>query len=445
MEKLRVHIRTYGCQMNERDSENVAAQFKARGYIVTDDEYSADAIFVNTCSVRESAELKAAGKLGYIVARKKKSDKGYPITGVFGCMVQNLGKGLIKKIPKLDIVAGTWHTPYLVDYLEEFLANGKRIVRLGEDETSHEKINMHLPENNNTVKYVSIMQGCSMKCSYCIVPYTRGRERSRPMDDIILEIENLAKGGTKEICLLGQVVNAYGRGMPIIDGISPFVQLLRRINAIEGIERIRFTSPHPSFFRDDLINSYGELEKLCEYVHLPMQSGSPEVLKRMKRPYQAERFKEIADALRARVPNMSISTDIIVGFPKETEEDFQKTVELFKYCNFDMAYIFKYSPRKGTPSAEELDDIPEAEKERRNQILLDILQTQSVDFNEKLLGTTQEVLFEAPAKRGDGVCVGRTRTHRKVFAKLDPSRIGTLVNIRIETASVSAMTGIVGA
>jgi tRNA-2-methylthio-N6-dimethylallyladenosine synthase len=258
---------------------------------------------------------------------------------------------------------------------------------------------------------------------------------------MVKEAEFLAENGAKEILLLGQVANSFGRGLPVIKGLSPFVQLLEKIQEIDGIERIRFTSPHPSFFKDDLIEVYARLSKLCEYAHLPLQSGSDKILKEMRRPYRAEKFLKIVENLRKQKPIFSISTDIIVGYPGETEEDFQQTCEAFKKSNFDMAYIFKYSPRAGTPSAELEDNIPETEKERRNQILLEILRGQSLNFNGKLIGTVQEVLVEAPAKRGENMLMGRTRTHRKVFFKGPHCLIGKLVNVKIEDAGVSAMTG----
>ena len=280
-----------------------------------------------------------------------------------------------------------------------------------------------------------------MKCSYCIVPKTRGEERSRPIADIVREAEFLAQNGAKEILLLGQVANAFGRGGQTKNGVSPFVQLLEEIQNIDGIERIRFTSPHPAFFKDDLIDAYGRLSKLCEYAHLPLQSGSDRILREMRRPYKVEKFLKIVENLRKQKPVFSISTDVIVGYPGETEEDFAQTCEAFKKSNFDMAYIFKYSPRAGTPSAELPDDIPEDEKERRNQILLEILRVQSLEFNEKLIGTSQEVLAESGAKRGNNMLVGRTRTHRKVIFEAPECLIGKLVNVRIREAGVSALEG----
>ncbi|MBO5782460.1 MAG: tRNA (N6-isopentenyl adenosine(37)-C2)-methylthiotransferase MiaB [Opitutales bacterium] len=457
---MKVYIKTYGCQMNERDSENLAAQLKLRGHEIAATEAEADVFVANTCSVREAAEQKAIGKLLRISYKKK---NGFPSIGVMGCMSQNKGAEIVKAVPKIDFIAGSRKTPYVADYIEEIAKRRKAgvipqdpqkgerkkwkhndaIINIEDDETSHNLISLHDFSKSQICANISIMQGCAMKCSYCIVPKTRGIERSRPMEDIVKEAETLAKSGAKEIQLLGQVVNAYGRGeMPSSEGKSPFVQLLEKINKIEGIERVRFVSPHPSFFKEDLIAAYSKLDKVCEYAHLPLQSGSDRVLKEMRRPYSAEKFIKIAKALKASKEIFSLSTDIIVGYPNETEEDFLKTCEVFKECAFDMAYIFKYSPRIGTVSAELEDNVSEAEKERRNQILLEILKKQSLDFNERLVGTYQEVLVEGKAKRGLGNLLGRTRTHRKVIFKAPEELIGKLVSVKIISAGVSAMDGV---
>lgn len=461
MKRLKVYIKTYGCQMNERDSEHLAALALARGHSIVEKEKDADVFIANTCSVREAAEQKALGKLSRIGYLKK---NGFPILAVTGCMSQNLGAEIIKRVPRIDVISGTKKTPYIFDYIEKIAERrlagnippdapkGERIkwkfndaiVEIDDDEMSHRLINLHDTKKSQVCANISIMQGCAMKCSYCIVPKTRGIERSRPMQDIIDEAQILAKSGAREITLLGQVVNAYGRGdanMPIVDKKSPFVQLLEKLQDIEEIKRIRFVSPHPSYFKSDLIEAYCRLSKLCEYAHLPLQSGSDEILKRMRRPYTAKRFLEIASALKAQKTNFSISTDVIVGYPDESEDDFQKTCEVFKAANFDMAYIFKYSPRLGTLSAKLKDNISEEEKERRNQILLEILKDQSLAFNENLLGTVQEVLAEAPAKRGSGNLIGRTRTHRKVVFKAPAEVIGQFLNVEILQAGVSAMEG----
>jgi tRNA-2-methylthio-N6-dimethylallyladenosine synthase len=289
--------------------------------------------------------------------------------------------------------------------------------------------------------FVSIQQGCNMDCAFCIVPKTRGDERSRPMDDIVAECQALAARGVREITLLGQIVTSYGRrDYTHTGGVTPFVQLLERVHAIEGIERIRFTSPHPRGFKDDLVAAYGRLPKLCGYVHLPMQSGSNRILRAMNRPYTRERYQEIVDALRAVKPDMYFSTDVIVGFPGETDEDFELTRQLFASCNYDMAYVFKYSVRTGTPAAEMGDQVPDEVKERRNQILLEILQKNSLRRTAGMVGTIEEVLVDGRDKRG-GRFTGRTRGNRVCVFEAEPRLIGSLVPLKIERATVSTLYG----
>ena len=445
--------------MNERDSENLASQLKARGHEIAEKESEADVFVANTCSVREAAEQKALGKLSRIAYKKK---NGFPIIGVMGCMAQNRGEEIVKAVPRIDFVAGSRKTPYVADYIEEIARRRKAgiippdapkgerkkwkfndaIIDIGDDETSHNQIKYHDFSRPQICANISIMQGCAMKCSYCIVPKTRGAERSRPMEEIVEEAKILAQKGAKEIQLLGQVVNAYGRGeLPVLDGKSPFVQLLEKIDEIDGIERIRFVSPHPAFFKSDLVCAYSRLKKVCEYAHLPLQSGSDKILRDMRRPYTAEKFVKIAKALKGAKEIFSLSTDVIVGYPNETESDFLETCEVFKACNFDMAYIFKYSPRIGTVSAGMPDNVSEEEKERRNQILLEILKKQSLEFNERLVGTVQEVLIEGKAKRGAENLLGRTRTHRKVIFKAPEELVGKIAGVKILRAGVSAMEG----
>jgi tRNA-2-methylthio-N6-dimethylallyladenosine synthase len=280
-----------------------------------------------------------------------------------------------------------------------------------------------------------------MDCAFCIVPKTRGDERSRPMDEIVAECRQLAQRGVRELTLLGQIVTSYGRrDYAHTDGVSPFVQLVERVHAIEGIERIRFTSPHPRGFKQDLVEAYGRLPKLCEYVHLPMQSGSDRILRAMNRPYSRDRYREIVDSLRAVKPGMYFSTDVIVGFPGETDEDFEQTRQLFQACNYDMAYIFKYSVRSGTVAADLGDQIPDDVKEQRNQVLLELLKANSVRRNERLIGTVEEVLVEGPDKSGAHF-TGRTRGNRVCIFDADPRLVGQLVPLRIERASVSTLYG----
>jgi tRNA-2-methylthio-N6-dimethylallyladenosine synthase len=442
----RVHIKTYGCQMNERDSEAVAALLRARGYRIVADEDNCDVLLLNTCSVRDAAEQKAIGKAGHLAARKKKQPDF--ILGILGCMAQNRGTELLDRLPDVDLIVGTQKFHQVPGYLDNLRAAqaagtpiGSTIVDIAEEPGSQNTIRDHVLEEKQVSAFVSIQQGCNMDCAFCIVPKTRGDERSRPMDDIVRECEQLAERGVKEITLLGQIVTSYGRRDYVhTGGVTPFVQLLERVNAIPGIRRIRFTSPHPRGFKDDLIQAYGRLEKLCEYVHLPLQSGSNRILKAMNRPYSRERYLEIVSALRAVRPGMYFSTDVIVGFPGETEEDFQQTRELFEACNYDMAYIFKYSIRSGTPAATLADQVPDEVKEARNQVLLGLLEANSNRRNATLLGTTQEVLVDGPDKKGLKF-MGRTRGNRIVHFDADARLIGELVPVRIERASTAVLYG----
>ena len=434
--------------MNERDSEAVAAMLRGKGYSMVDSEIEADVILLNTCSVREQAEQKAIGKAGHLIARKKKKQPNL-IVGVMGCMAQNRGAELLDRLPDLDLIVGTQKFHRVPEHLEHMMATLKgqgprpeTLVDLESEAGSQNTIDTHLEDAPKVSAFVSIMQGCNMNCSYCIVPKTRGPERARPIDAIVREVEQLAAGGTREITLLGQIVNQYGiRELPFIDKKSPFVQLLEKVHEVEGIERIRFTSPHPVGFRDDLIECYARLPKLCEYLHFPMQSGSNRILKAMRRPYTIERFGRIIEKIRTVCPQIYISTDVIVGFPGETEEDFAQTKEHFEALRFDMAYLFKYSVRPGT-SAEPLGDpIPTEVKEQRNQALLDILAEHSLARNESLLGQTEEVLLEGPARKGEGMYVGRTRGHRKVIVPASPRLVGQLVQVQITRATTSTLFG----
>jgi tRNA-2-methylthio-N6-dimethylallyladenosine synthase len=443
----RVYIKTYGCQMNERDSEAVAAMLRARGYRIVGNEADCDIMLLNTCSVRDAAEQKAIGKAGNVAARKKKQPDF--VLGILGCMAQNRGAALLDALPDLDLIVGTQKFHQVPDYLDNLRAAreagvpiGQSIVDIGEEAGSQNTIRDHLEVDTRQVSaFVSIQQGCNMDCHFCIVPKTRGDERSRPMEDIVRECEQLAAKGVREITLLGQIVTSYGRRDYVhTDGVSPFVQLIEKVHAIDGIERIRFTSPHPRGFKQDLVEAYGRLPKLCEYVHLPMQSGSNRILKAMNRPYSRERYQEIVDALRAVRPDMYFSTDIIVGFPGETAEDFEETRALFEACNYDMAYIFKYSIRTGTVAAELADQVPEEEKERRNQVLLDILRRNSERRNATLLDTVEEVLVEGPDKTGARF-TGRTRGNRVTIFDADPRLVGSLVPLKVERASVSTLYG----
>lgn len=433
--------------MNERDSEAVAAMLRGRGYRIVSSEADCDILLMNTCSVRDAAEQKAIGRAANVSARKKKNPDF--ILGILGCMAQNRGAALLDKLPDVDLIIGTQKFHQVPGYLDNLRAAreagvpvGETIIDIAEESGSQNTIRDHIETEERQISaFVSIQQGCNMDCAFCIVPKTRGDERSRPMDDIVAECRQLADHGVKEITLLGQIVTSYGRrDYTHTDGISPFVQLIERVHAIDGIERIRFTSPHPRGFKDDLVAAYGRLPKLCEYVHLPLQSGSNRILREMNRPYSRERYKEIVDALRAVRPDMYFSTDVIVGFPGETDEDFEQTKELFAACNYDMAYIFKYSIRSGTTAAELGDQISDEVKEQRNQALLEILQKNSQRRAESLVGTVEEVLVEGPDKTGKRF-TGRTRGNRVCIFDADPRLIGQLVPLKIDRASVSTLYG----
>lgn len=443
----RVYIKTYGCQMNVRDSEAVESMLRERGYSIVDNEFDADVVLLNTCAVRDQAEQKAIGKAG-ILSRNKKKNPNY-ILGVMGCMAQNRGEELFKRLPDLDLLVGTQKFHRIPDHLDNLIQTknglGPRpdsIVDLDEEEGSQNTIRSHNPEITKVSAFVSIMQGCNMNCTFCIVPKTRGDERCRPINEIVEEVEELAANGTREVTLLGQIVTSYGRReIPIKDGKSPFVQLIEELNKIDQIKRIRFTSPHPRGFKKDLIEAFGYIPKLCEYVHLPMQSGCNKTLKAMNRPYSIERYKQIVADLRTVNPDMYFSTDIIVGFPGETEDDFEETRKVFEELEFEMAFIFKYSIRTGTPAEDLEDHLSQNVKEDRNQILLRILEKNSINRNQSLIGKTEEVLVEGPARRGGGMLTGRTRGFRKVVFKGNDRLVGELVSVKILDVSVSSLSG----
>jgi tRNA-2-methylthio-N6-dimethylallyladenosine synthase len=450
----RVHIKTYGCQMNERDSEAVAAMLRARGFRIVPDEDDCDILLLNTCSVRDAAEQKAIGKAGYSASRKK-TQPGF-VLGILGCMAQNRGASLLDRLPDVDLIVGTQKFHRVPEYLDNLRAAreagiplGQAIVDTAAEADSQNTIRDHLEGSERQVSaFVSIQQGCDMNCTFCIVPTTRGDERSRPMDDIMHECEEVVRRGAKEITLLGQIVTSYGRrDYPHSGGASPFVQLLERIHAIAGLERIRFTSPHPRGFRQDLADAFARLPKLGDYVHLPVQSGSDRLLRAMNRPYTRERYLEIVRLLRASRPSMAFSTDIIVGFPGETDEDFDQTRTLCVEVDYDMAYVFKYSIRTGTPAATMEGQVPEAVREERNQILLEVLRAGSLRRSQSLVGTVQEVLVENRDKTGQHFC-GRTRGNRTVVFDAAERLVGTLVPVEVTRASVSTLYGnlaIVGA
>lgn len=440
-----VYIKTYGCQMNERDSEAVAAQLQRRGYSIAESEDSADIVLLNTCSVRDLAEQKALGKMRALAADARRSRKNV-VLGFLGCMAQSRGEELIDKLPDVDLIVGTQKIHRIGDYIDEVL-NGKRekVVEVGEEEGSQMAIREHLLDGRGpkaVSAFVSIMQGCNQRCSFCIVPHTRGRERCRPIDDIVQECRELAQQGVKEVTLLGQIVTSYGRG--VIEekgGKSPFVQLLEAVHQVEGIERIRFTAPHPKGYGDDLVEAYGRLPKLVESAHIPMQSGSNRILKLMGRGHTREKYLGIVKKLREVKPEIGICTDIIVGFPGETDEDFQQTVRLVEEAQFDQAFIFKYSPRQGTKAASMPEQIPQEVKEERHQYLLNLMNRIGLERYKRYVGRKVQILVEGPSKKNPERLMGRTRCNRIVVFEGSPRHIGNLLDVKITRAGTFTLYG----
>ncbi|MFK5921444.1 MAG: tRNA (N6-isopentenyl adenosine(37)-C2)-methylthiotransferase MiaB [Verrucomicrobiota bacterium] len=446
----KVFLKTYGCQMNERDSEQVAQMFTQRGYTITPEEKEADVILINTCSVRDQAEQKALGKMGHLGRlQRKKADIVY---GFMGCMAQSRGPELIKTVPHLDLVVGTQKYHRVVDHVESIIQKREEsrmddlrisIVDTEEETDSQNTIRDHLNEDNKVSEFVSIMQGCNMKCSFCIVPSTRGVERARPIEQIVEEVRRLVDVGVKEVTLLGQIVNLYGRKeFPIAAGKSPFVQLLEAVHEVEGLQRIRFTSPHPIGYRDDLVEAFTYLPKLVDHIHFPMQSGSDRILKLMKRPYSNQKFVEICNKMKAARPELAISTDIIVGFPGETEEDYAETKRTVEELQFDNAFVFRYSKRKDTPAAEMDGQLPERVKEERNQDLLSLVNEIAMKKNNALVGQTVEILCEGPSRRNPDTLSGRTRQNKIVIIEGKPERFtGQLFDVRIDDCTGYTLYG----
>jgi tRNA-2-methylthio-N6-dimethylallyladenosine synthase len=449
---FKVYIRTYGCQMNERDSEQVAQMFLDRGgYAMTQREDEADVILINTCSVRDQAEQKALGKMGLM--GRYRLTKPHVVYGFLGCMAQSRGAELLD-VPHVDLVAGTQKYHKVVDYVQDIL--GRRmearlddvrysIVDTGEEAGSQNTIRDHQLEPQQASAFVSIMQGCNMKCTFCIVPFTRGGERSRPIAEVVEEVRRLARGGVKEITLLGQIVNLYGRHeFPRVNDKSPFVQLLEAVHEIDGIARIRFTSPHPIGYKEDVVEAFRSLPKLCSHVHLPLQSGSDSILRAMHRPYKAGRFVEICDRMRDARPDIALTTDIIVGFPGETEQDYQATKNVVDRVQFDNAFIFRYSKRRGTPATDMPDAVhlPERIKEERNQDLLDQVNAIARGKNAALIGRRVEVLCEGPSKTNAARLSGRTSQNKIVIFEGEASRLtGRLFDVAVRESTGFTLYG----
>lgn len=472
-------IKTYGCQMNERDSEQVAHSLVVRGYQRAAHESEADVVLLNTCSVRDMADQKALGKMGMLGRLAK--ERPHVVFGFLGCMAQARGESLLRGLPHVDLVVGTQRFHRVADYVDELVTKKNSratavdargysrmddlrfsIVDIAEEAGSQSTIRDQQLTGRQATAFVSIMQGCNMHCTFCIVPQTRGVERSRSLSEIVSEMRDLVSRGVKEVTLLGQIVNLYGRHeFPRIDNKSPFVQLLEAVHDVQGLERLRFTSPHPIGFRDDLIDAIARLPKLAEHVHLPLQSGSNKILKAMHRAYTAEKYTDLIGRIRRARHGIAITTDIIVGFPGETEDDYRQTRDLVRQIQFDNAFVFRYSPRSGTPAADTPDQIDELVKEERNHDLLEIVNKSNRRILERLVGSEVEVLCEGPSKTNPARLMGRTRTNKIVVFPPSPRRlrdnasagqrlpqkgegdelVGELVNVQIERANGFSLYG----
>jgi len=442
-------IKTYGCQMNERDSEQVAHSLVARGFEPASHEADADVVLLNTCSVRDMAEQKALGKMGMLGQIAKRRPE--VVFGFLGCMAQARGNALLAGLPHVDLVVGTQKFHRVADYVEELLE--KKLARRMDDPRfsicdteeeigSAETIRDHELKQRQATAFVSIMQGCNMHCTFCIVPRTRGAERSRAIREIVLEVRGLVAQGVKEITLLGQIVNLYGRHeFAKVGGKSPFVQLLEAVHEIDGLERLRFTSPHPIGFRDDLIEALAELPKLAEHVHLPLQSGSDRILKAMHRPYTAQKYRALVRQIRQARDEMAITTDVIVGFPGENEDDYQQTRDLVEELEFDNAFIFRYSTRSDTPAATMSAQIDERVKEARNQDLLTVVDASAHRANERLVGRDLEILCEGPSRTNPARLMGRTRANKIVVFEGNADHVGRIFPINVTQANGFSLYG----
>ena len=449
----KVFIKTYGCQMNERDSDQVAKDLMDRGYVMTEKESEADVVLLNTCSVRDMAEQKALGKMGML--GRLRSNKPEMVFGFLGCMAQSRGEELVKEMGHVDLVVGTQKFHRVAEYVDQLVQRKRSlkerlmddvrfsIVDTEEEEGSQGTIRDHVLEPRQCTAFVSIMQGCNMHCAFCIVPSTRGSERSRPIAEIVAEVEKLVSEGIREVTLLGQIVNLYGRHEfeRTEDGRSPFVQLLEAVHAVDGLDRLRFTSPHPIGFRSDLVDAFTRLPKLMPHVHLPMQSGSDRILKLMRRAYTVEKYIALTEKLKAARPGIALTTDVIVGFPGETDAEYLETRALVERIGFDNAFIFRYSPRKDTPAAEMEDQLPDSVKEERNQDLLRVIDALARAKGESMVGSRVEVLCEGPSKTNESRLSGRSPDNKIVIFAGGDRLIGQIFPVHIERSSGFSVYG----
>ncbi|CUU52662.1 tRNA (N6-isopentenyl adenosine(37)-C2)-methylthiotransferase MiaB [Actinobacillus pleuropneumoniae] len=434
----KLHITTWGCQMNEYDSSKMADLLNStHGLELTDKPEEADVLLLNTCSIREKAQEKVFSQLGRWKNWKK--DKPDLIIGVGGCVASQEGEHIRDRAPFVDIVFGPQTLHRLPEMINKIRGGDRAIVDISFPEI--EKFDrLPEPRAEGPTAFVSIMEGCNKYCSFCVVPYTRGEEVSRPVDDVLFEIAQLAEQGVREVNLLGQNVNAY-RGETFDGGICTFAELLRLVAAIDGIDRVRYTTSHPIEFTDDIIEVYRDTPELVSFLHLPIQSGADRVLTMMKRNHTALEYKAIIRKLREVRPNIQISSDFIVGFPGETAEDFEQTMKVIEQVNFDMSFSFIYSARPGTPAADLPDDISEEEKKARLARLQQRINHQAMQFSRAMLGTEQRVLVEGPSKKDIMELTGRTENNRIVNFQGTPDMIGKFVDIKITDVYTNSLRG----
>ncbi|MDB1922045.1 tRNA (N6-isopentenyl adenosine(37)-C2)-methylthiotransferase MiaB [Clostridium tertium] len=437
IKELKYYIETWGCQMNEEDSEKLSGMLKSVGYTKTETIEEAGIIIYNTCCVRENAENKVFGNLGELKHLKKKNPD--LIIAVCGCMMQQEGMAdkILKKFPHVNIIFGTHNAYKFPEYLNRVKTEGVQVKEIFNKESEIVE-GLPIDRESDVKAFVTIMYGCNNFCTYCVVPYVRGRERSRKSEDIINEIKDLVSKGYKEITLLGQNVNSYGKGL---EEDIDFARLLRKINEVDGLERVRFMTSHPKDLNKDVILAIKECDKLCEQIHLPVQSGSDRILKKMNRHYTKEYYLELVDMIKREIPDVSLTTDIIVGFPGETEEDFLDTLDLVERVGYDSAFTFIYSRRNNTPADMMLNQVPDADKHHRFDRLIKVVNEGVIKSNKVYEGKTVEVLVEGPSKNDATKLTGRTRNGKLVNFSGENVKAGDLVNVKIVRAQPFSLVG----
>ncbi|GAA0108875.1 MAG: tRNA (N6-isopentenyl adenosine(37)-C2)-methylthiotransferase MiaB [Clostridium sp.] len=437
IKELKYYIETWGCQMNEEDSEKLSGMLKSVGYTKTESIEEAGIIIYNTCCVRENAENKVFGNLGELKHLKKKNPD--LIIAVCGCMMQQEGMAdkILKKFPHVNIIFGTHNAYKFPEYLNRVKTEGVQVKEIFNKESEIVE-GLPIDRESDVKAFVTIMYGCNNFCTYCVVPYVRGRERSRKSEDIINEIKDLVSKGYKEITLLGQNVNSYGKGL---EEDIDFARLLRKINEVDGLERVRFMTSHPKDLNKDVILAIKECDKLCEQIHLPVQSGSDRILKKMNRHYTKEYYLELVDMIKREIPDVSLTTDIIVGFPGETEEDFLDTLDLVERVGYDSAFTFIYSRRNNTPADMMLNQVPDADKHHRFDRLIKVVNEGVIKSNKVYEGKTVEVLVEGPSKNDATKLTGRTRNGKLVNFSGENVKAGDLVNVKIVRAQPFSLVG----